>query len=306
MIKLFLLALLLTISVNAKKITPNEVYSQVRLIQEQVHNLHKHFGMIHHHLDEGKDEIQIKTKLKPRNSWQKTYEIMVKINILRNENDLPTIEPVNMTPVLNLNPNLVYGMTQRILTELKIFQYMQGIKVLTQKPEEFKGKSPLDVFNGLHHISTSMDELNKVGFTPSYVFGENMRVYDDLTIIVQHLNIKDNTIPASQDIKATPRDTFAIGMEMLLKIKQLQIKSGIDFVNYGGFQKEKITPSDVFTITGMIIAELQTIKAHIGLDDYITPSASKYNSKTPVEVDQLMNWNLRKLSLIDSLEWSQR
>ena len=52
----------------------------------------------------------------------------------------------------------------------------------------------------------------------------------------------------------------------------------------------------------MIIAELQVIKAYIGLNDYITPAAAKYNSKTPVEVDQLMNWNLRKLSLIDSLE----
>ena len=167
MIRFLIICLVFSGGLFAKKITPNEVYSQVRLIQEQVHNIHKHFGITHKHLDDGKDEIEI--KLKPRNSWQKAYEIMVKINILRNENDMPTIEPVNMTPVLNLNPNLVYGMTQRILTELKIFQHMQGIKIFTQKTQLFQGKSPLDVFNGLNHISTSIDELNKVGFTPSYV-----------------------------------------------------------------------------------------------------------------------------------------
>ena len=292
MIKVLIIALFFSTTIFAKIITANEVYGQVRLIQEQVHNIHKHFGMQHHHDDEGTVKEQIKTKLKPRNSWQKTYEILVKINILRNENYLPTIEPVNMTPELKLNPNLVYEMTQRVITELNIFQYMLDIKIVTPNLKKYQGKS-------------SLDQLNKIGFTPSYVFGENMRVYDDLTIILQHLNIKDETIPAKQDIKATPKDTFDLGMDMLLKIKQLQIKSGIDFVDYSGFKKEKIIPSDVFTISGMIIAELQVIKAYIGLNDSITPAANKYNSKTPVEVDQLMNWNLRKLSLIDSLEGRQ-
>ena len=78
---------------------------------------------------------------------------------------------------------------KRMLTEIKIFKHRLGIKSKTFKQQKFKGKTPLDVFNGLNHISVSLDELNKVGFTPSYVFGENMRVYDDLTNILQHLNI---------------------------------------------------------------------------------------------------------------------
>ncbi len=302
MIKILITLTLLFNIVDAKKITPNEVYAQVRLIQQQVQNLHKHFGNIHNHDTIKGDEHKITTKLKPRNSWQKTYEILIKINILRNENGLPIIEPVNMPPVLNLNPNLVYGMTKRILTELDLFHHMLHIKEPIQKIEIFKGKTPLDVFNGLTHVSESLDQLNKIGFTPSYVFGENMRVYDDLTLLLQNLNIDDKTIPAPQDMKTTPKDTFEVGMKMLAKIRQLQIKSGIDFVDYSGFRKNKITPSDVFTITGMIISELQTIKAYVGLTNSITPSASKYNSKTPVEVDQIMNWNLRKLSLINHLE----
>ncbi|MEA3498591.1 MAG: hypothetical protein U9R16_05970 [Campylobacterota bacterium] len=302
MIKILLTLVILLNILNAKNITPNEVYGQVMLIQQHIHNLHNHFGTLHKHDEMMDEEHKITTKLKPRNAWQKTYEILIKINILRNENGLPVIEPVNMTPVLNLNPNLVYGMTKRILTELSLFHFVLGIKEPTLKVKLFKGKTSLDVFNSLSHISESLDQLNKVGFTSSYVFGENMRVYDDLTVILQHLNIKDETIPMSQDIKSTPSDTFNIGMEILAKIRQLQIKSGLDFVDYSGFRKDKILSSDVFTITGMIISELQTIKAYIGLNDSITPAASKYNSKTPVEVDQLMNWNLRKLSLVNSLE----
>ncbi len=49
----------------------------------------------------------------------------------------------------------------------------------------------------------------------------------------------------------------------------------------------------------MIIAELQTIKAYIGLKHYITPVATTYRDKTPAHVEQLMSWNLRKVSLIN-------
>ena len=50
----------------------------------------------------------------------------------------------------------------------------------------------------------------------------------------------------------------------------------------------------------MILSELQTIKAYIGLKT-ITPAAVTYKTKTPPEVDQLMSWNLRKLELINTL-----
>ena len=301
MIKNLLLVVLFYSCAISKNITPSEVYSQVMLISDELHHILKYYDVDHDH--EGIiNRVEIDAKLKPRNVWQKSYEIMVKINILREGNGFPIIRPVNMTPVLNLNPDLVYGQTQRILTELKIFKLRVGIPEKAFIEKSFKGKTPLDVYNGLSHISASLDELNKGGFTPSYVFGENMRIYDDLTIILQHLNIEDKTIPAKKDIYATPKDTFNTGIKILTKIKQLQIKSGIDFVDFSGFKKDVVTPSEVFTITQLIISELQNIKAYIGLNNYITPAASKYHSKTPVDVDQIMHWNLRKLLLIDSLE----
>ena len=300
-----ILLLLVALSLHAKTITTNEVYAQVTLLTDEIHDILKYYDVPHDHEGIIKN-VNVKTKLKPRNVWQKSYEIMIKINILRNAQNLPIIEPVNMNPVLDLNPDMVYEMTQRILTEFHIFKMFMGIEELPHKKYKYKNKTPLDVYNGLSHLSASLDELNRGGFTPSYVFGENMRIYDDLTVVLQHLNIKDETIPAKKNREAAPKDTFEVGMQTLSKIKQLQIKAGIEFVDFNGFKKEIVTPSDVFTLTSMIIAELQTIKAYIGLTNYITPAASKYNSKTPVEVDQLMNWNLRKLSLMDSLEGQRR
>jgi len=299
MLKLLVtLALLITIS-SAKNITPSEVYSQVMLIQDDIHHLLKYYGIKHHHKEMSEISL-VRTPLKPRNVWQKTYEIMIKINILRQEHDLPIIEPINMPPVAHLNPDLVYEQTQRILTELRIFEIRMSIPIITYHPKVYKYKTPLDVFNALSSISLTIDELNKNKVTPSYVFGENMRVYDDITLILDALNIQDNTIPAKKNLNSTPNDTSNTALKILDKIKQLQVLSGIAFVDFSDFRKKHQTPSDVFSLTQMIIAELQTIKAYLNIPN-ITRAAAEYKGKTPAEVDQLMSWNLRKLELINSL-----
>jgi len=296
----FLILFLLQFSLYANTITPNEVYAQVEKIEKETHILMNHYGMIHNHNKSIKDTY-ISTKVKPRNVWQKTYEIMIKINILRLSYGLPLIEPVNLAPVLDLNPDLVYEQTQRILTELYIFKLRIGLKSTVIKTNHYVNKTPQDVFNLLNVVSVSLDKLNKSTFTPSYVFGENIRVNDDLSTILHHLNIKDNTIPSVRNDKATPADTFTVAMQILHKIAQIQQEVGIQTVDFSAFRKENPSPSDVFTMVQMIISELQTIKAFIGLDRYITPAATQYVNKTPSEVDQLMHWNLRKLNLITTL-----
>jgi len=286
-------------ALNAKSITPNEVYSQVSLINDELHSIMVHYN-VKHDDEQLKQYSKVAVDLKPRNVWQKSYEIMIKINILRNTHSLPTIKPVNMSPVLHLNPDLVYEQTQRILTELKIFKFRMGIPKGSYRVKKFINKKPLDVFNGLSYLSASLDLLNKGELTPSYVFAENMKVYDDITLILEFLEIEDNTIPRFKNEDATPNDTFNTALKILEKIKQLQINVGMDFVDFSGFSKSKITPSDVFSLTQMILSELQTIKAYIGINS-ITSAALQYKTKTPIEVDQLMSWNLRKLNLINSL-----
>ena len=298
--KLLLIMLVFTLGLSAKSITPNEVYAEVVVIQEEIHFLLKHFDITHDH-DEIIEETYINAVLKPRNAWQKTYEILVKINMLRNFHDLKRIEPIGMEPVLELNPDMVYEQTQRILTEINIFKTRMGIEHNVSQTHIFRNKTPLDVFNILSHISLSFDELNRSSFTPSYVFAETMRIYDDITSILEHLKIKDNTMPSSRNEDATPHDTFNETMKILKKIKYLQGGVNIDSVDFSSFAKENPTPSDVFTMTQMVLAELQTIKAYVGLHHYITPPAVVYTNKTPVDVDQLMKWNLKKIELIKSI-----
>jgi len=298
--KFLLVAILFASLLNAKNITPNDVFAKVMQIESDVYTLLQFYG-VSDESDIITDFNKLKTKLKPRNTWQKTYEILVKINMLREANYLPRIEPIGMEPVINLNPDMVYEQTVRILAELEIFKIRKNIKKGRVALKTYKNKTPLDVFNELHKISMQFDILNRSSFTPSYVFAETIRVHEDLTLILSHLNINDQTIPSKRDENATPSDTFEVAMKTIKKIQELQFKLGIKIVDFSSFKRDVLTPSDVFSITQMILAELQPIKAYIGLKNDVTTPALKYIGKTPSDVDQLMNWNLRRIELIQML-----
>jgi len=291
----------LALVLSAKVITPNDVYAQSMLIQDYVHFLLKYYDIKHDH--EGiNNRITISTRLKPRNAWQKSYEILVKINMLRDNYNLSRIKPVGMEPVEKLNPDMVYGQTQRILAELKIFEVRKDINMPKYTLKKYKNKTPLDVYNAFSHISASLDELNRSELSPSYVFAETIRIYDDLSIILKHLNVKDDTIPSKRLISATPSDSLAVSMKVLEKIKKLQRSVGIRTVDFSVFNKKNPLPSDVYSITGMIIAELQPLKAYIGLKHTVTPPARLYIKKVPADIEQLMGWNLRKINLLNNLD----
>ncbi len=303
--KFFISLLFISLSLFAKNISSSDVYAQVVLIEEEMDFLIEHYKVVHHHHQDGEKMTHVTMPLKSRNTWQKTYEIMIKINILRNKHGLPTIQPVSMMPVLALNPDLVYEQTQRILTELAIFRLREGIPSPAIKKQEFKDKTPLDVFNALYHVSVLLDELNESEIPLSFSFGEMLRINDDITLILQKLGIEDKTIPDTQNLDASAASIVNSGMLILEKIKQLQILAGIATVDFSEFKKIEASQRDVFEISEMILAELQTLKAYMGIQ-IITPAAAQYEGKTASQVSQLMSWNLRKLNLIQSLEQGEK
>jgi hypothetical protein len=275
------------------------------LIEEEMDFLLDHYKVVHHHHKDGEKITHVTVELRPRDVWQKTYEIMIKINILRSRFGLENIEPVNISPVTFLNPDMVYGQTQRILTELSIFKMREYIVSPVFKKQEFKDKVPLDVFNALYHVSVLLDELNGAQISLSFSYGETLRINDDITSVLQYLNIEDNTIPQIKNPSATPTDILNNSILLLEKIKQLQILAGIAVVDFSQFKKAEAKERDVFEISEMVLAELQTIKAYLGIKT-ITPAAIQYEGKTAAEVNQLVSWNLRKLNLIQSLKKGEK
>ncbi len=299
MLKIILL-LLVVVSSNIfalTKITPSDVFTEVNQIKKEI-KIIKDFYKI-------KKEIlysKLYIELEPRHTWQKTYEITVKINILRTSKNIPRIEPIGMQAILKINPILTYEQTQRILTELAIFKTSMGITKTVTRKDKFKNKTPLDVYNLLNTVSLELDVINGKVFTPSYVFSETLRIYNDISIILNHLNITNGTIPPKRDINSSPADSFNTSMLILKKINKIKKSINIKTTDFEPFRKEFLTPSDVFSLNQIVLSELQIIKAYLGLFEHVTTPAKIHKNKTPTDVNQILGWCLRSINLIKNLD----
>ena len=298
--KSILMLLFLVFTLSAKNLTVNDVYAKTEIIEQHLHFLLKYYNVKHNHLE--KKHIIISSKLKPRNSWQKAYELLVKINRLRLSHELLRIEPIGMEPVENLTIGMLYGMVDRVLTEIIIFEHRKGLIPPTFKLHKGTNKNLLDIYNILSLLSLAFDELNGSTISSAYIYAETMRIYDDLTIILNHLHISDNTIPNRRLKDATIKDATNSSFKLLTNIIRLHRIVGISSIQCTEFNKVTPEARDLYNIVGLIVAELQPLKAHLGLTKNITPSALSYENKTPADIEQLMSWNFRKLELIKSLE----
>jgi hypothetical protein len=293
---LFLL-LFYSLLLPAQEVTPSEVFAQVEQIQKELAIIKSHFNInIQPHY-----EKLLKSELKPRHAWQKAYEILVKINILRRSNGMSILEPINMEPKLKRDPILTYEMALRVLLELEIIKFRLDISEQVTPAISYSNKKPMDVFNSLRAISQDMDILNGQEFTPSYVFAEAMRIYEDINLIIMHLKINDESIPPIKMIDATPTDAFNTAIQLLTLVTRIEASIGIEGIDSSVFIRKQADPAHVYELTEIIIAELQVIKASVGIRYVITPAAKYYTQKSPADVIQLLGWSISKLSQVTTL-----
>ena len=299
MYRIYLSIFFLIFSVNciAKDITIDEVYQQIFRINEEIEILKRHFN-----IDEILQVAPIYTNFTSLHTWQKSYEISFKLNILREKHHLPFLATASLEPSLEARPQIVFAQARRILTEIEIIKYQLDITEMSAQPPTFTGKTLADNFNLMNHISYQIDLLTGSSFTPSYVFSQAMRISEDINIILDELNIQDNTIPPPKQNGATPADSFKTALQLLREIRRLEQLENIEGIDIHPFEKiEKITPSEVFGIAGIVLAELQRIKADLRLFHALTPIALHYEDKTPSDVQQIFGWCVRGLQLITML-----
>jgi hypothetical protein len=277
--------------------TPSIVFAEVLRIEKEVELIKDNLG-----LTESKPAIQIFATLSPRHSWQKSYLIQLKINLFRRQRGFPSLAANNLEPVLSMEPELIYEQTQRLLTEINMLKKRLGISKTVPKQEIIPGKKPIDVFNKLNLISMQWDIINRREISPADVYAEVKRVNEDVNIILNYLHVQDVAFPPPKKSAAKPVDSFKSVFTLLAEIQRLQQLAGIAKVDFQDFAKiTKVLPSDVLNMVSMALAELQVMKAHLGLITRLTPPAEQHIEKTSAEVNQFLGYVANKLHLIRSL-----
>jgi hypothetical protein len=280
---------------HAADATPSDVYAQAVRIEAEVESLKLHFKITANAHSEDKSG-----DLKPRHTWAKSYVILLKLGKLRRKLGMTFIEPANIEPMLDMPPNQPWGMTQRILTELAILRFYLDIPGQPPAAVKTSGKRPIDAYNKLHHISGEL-ELLTGAVTPSEVYGEVKRLNEDVNAILRHQRIFEKAMPPPRRDNLQPKDSLKAVFALTDEIQRIQRIHGLTTTDFKGFDLgDKTTPDDVFGMIALALAELQRVKAQLGMSHHITLPGTWEENKTPADVVQLLGYITAKLREIQS------
>jgi len=285
--------------VSAAEITVNDVYTQALRVNDEIKILKRHFNIT----EEATPPV-LNVTLSPRHVWQKSYEILYKLNILREKLGLASLSIPSRQPQLNVSSTYSYEQILRILTEIEIIKRHLEITEKTElSTAVISGKTSTDNFNFLNRISMEIDFLNGSSFTPNHVFAQAMRVLDDVNMLLERLEVRDSSIPPAAQPGASSQDILNNGITLLEEIRKVQLLAGMDTVDIFALKSfyKAATPSEIFSIMSLALAELQVLKGYLGLKYMLTPPARHYESISPQSIQPVIGWAIRKLRLIKNL-----
>ncbi|EIJ42239.1 hypothetical protein BegalDRAFT_1344 [Beggiatoa alba B18LD] len=295
---LYLCLLLLTLPVSAVEITSNDVYGEIYKISQDIQLLKSHFN-----ITQTTKMPDVQVSLSPRHVWQKTYQIMVKIDTLREINGLPPLNVASREPEENTSPLVVYAQTKRLATEIDLLKRYFGVKGVSPLPPSFANKTTTDNYKFLNQLSYEMDLITGTSFNTQQVFAEAMRIHDDISFILEKFELQDKTMPPLLNSDASILQTFRAIQTLLKEIQRIQTRLGLDKIQnsdyiYDAKSASHITETELFGSLGIILAELQPIKARLGLTHLVTPVAKRYKDKNTADILKIVQWNINRLKSV--------
>lgn len=269
------------------------IWLQTLRVEQEIGALERHFEIAASAPVHG-----VTAPLALRHAWQKGYEIEVKLNALRRRHGVPIITPRVIEPVVELPPFMVFEQTALLLTELQLLRARLGAAEPAAVAPAGGSHTPLDLYNKLNELSYRLDPLIGERFTPSQVFAEAMRLFEDTRTLIDSRELLDETVPPPRRADATLSGSFDAALQVLAEEGRIQGMLAIEHGELWGMKGEEVHPGDVFALIQLAIAELQPVKARLGLRHVLTPPAGYYEGKSPAEVQQVLGWTLRKLQLL--------
>ncbi|ALG67027.1 hypothetical protein [Beggiatoa leptomitoformis] len=299
-LRFFTTCLLLAILSVAKasEISIDDTYTEIYNVQQEL-------NIIKQYLKIDKEIIppQVTLQVVPRLTWQKTYQILFKLDHIHEKYNLPRLNIPSREPEKDVSTAVIYEQVCRIRTELFLLKRVFDIKTEIPPPPVFTKKTQLDNYNALNQILYELDAFTGTSFLPSHVFGQAMRIHYDIDALLYALELTDSTLPPPKKDNVLPVDVFNAGLTLIKEMQEIQTHLNINKINlninvYQRNSIQQITPTETFGMTGFVLAELQVIKAYLGLTNVITPVAQIYQGKIPADTLQILEWNIARIRLI--------
>ena len=187
-------------------------------------------------------------------------------------------------PSRDITPNEVFILIERLIDEVKLLFPNPNFK-LEQAEILVTGKTPNDVYRELWEVSMAFDAILGVrGFTPSDTLARAKEITDVVKFIRESQGLTLDVSVPQTPMGKHPNHALKEVYGLLKQIKDVEQNMVMEnLIEIPEIPKRVITPTEVYDATGVVLAELQHIKYHLGLErDFFPYKVEK--EKTPEDV----------------------
>lgn len=219
----------------------------------------------------------------PVHVYAKSLEVMKKVSRLQRKLGMRPGR-VGQIPVKEIAPKDVLGSVNAIVAQLRRVKSQLVIKDKIP-PAPFEGaKTPSMVYKNLGDASLMMDGLVGRHITPNDVFGNVVEILAEMELIAAKLKVVLESNPPRVEGRKRPKDVAQQLLRATYKVTNLQSRLGMDASGVPTITLVRVTPTEVYEVTNILLAEMARIKTHLNVKLPRSPSRAEPRNKTPTAV----------------------
>ena len=239
------------------QVTPSHVYQATQDLISEIHLLREAMG-----IDDFPPEAELQEDRAPIHVYAKSLEVMKKITQSQRRLGMARGK-VGQIPVKEIIPKDVLGSVQAAIRELRRSKAQLVIEdEIIPTPFE-GGKTPSFVYKALGDASFLLDGLVGRSISPSDVFTRVQNIHDELELIAAKLKVALELEPPVVEGRNRPQDVAQQVLRAAFKTINLETRLGMDASGVPSMTLVRVTPAEVYEATGILLAEMVRIKAHL-------------------------------------------
>ena len=258
-------------------VTPSDAFRATRDLIAEIEILRSEFGVYDYPV-----EAELQEDRAPVHVYAKTLEVMSKVSGVQRRYGLTPAE-AGQIPVKDIVSADVLRSVNGILDEVRRIKTQMVIETEIEPAELVGGKTASMVYKNLADASFLLDGLRGRPLTPTDVYGSAVAIIDEMELIAAKLKVLLQLDPPVVEGTKSPREVVQQVLRATYKVVNLQTRLGMDASAVPTLTLVRVTPSEVYDATNMLMAEMNRIKVHLGINIPREPRPDPRN-KTPKDV----------------------
>ena len=241
------------------RVTPSDVFQATQDLISEIHVLRDAMGVVDY-----PPEAEPQEDRAPVHVYAKSLEVVKKITRVQRRLGMAPAK-VGQIPVKEIVPKDVLGSVQTAIREIHRIKTQLVIEdQITPTPFQ-GGKTPSFVYKALGDASFLLDGLVGRAISPSDVFTRVQHIHDELELIAAKLKVALELERPVVEGRKRPQDVAQQVLRATFKTINLETRLGMDASGVPTISLVRVTPAEVFEATGILLAEMVRIKAHLGI-----------------------------------------